>query len=374
MATIAQVLKVAADTLKADNPIPALQRARFDFADSTLTFTATDGAKWVTTRMNANGNARFGTRVILGRALTGIVKGANGPRLKLLVEGRKVHAMVGSTTYLLNQYDRGAFPELPQPAEKIGTISKDTLTSALRRVQEAAADEADLPVLAQVHIEFNPTSSTATLVATDRYCLAYETIHYTPEQDTEPWSVSLPVAGLTRTLEHLDSETLDLHHPTDSDGLTFSTGTTTFGVRAGGGTFPNWRNLLNGITSTIKVTTDAADLRDTVRRTSRITDDGGLISMVLNTPGEIGVIASDSEGVNFAQENIPCETTGSTNLYDLPPVTVDPHTLTRVLAHLVEGPADFNLGCTTGRFTVTAGTCTWLLANRAQAQAGVCAA
>ncbi|WP_306365989.1 DNA polymerase III subunit beta [Nocardiopsis sp. CC223A] len=179
---LAEQLTWAAKMLPARPAIPILAGIRLDIAPDQVRITATDYEVWGTAALEAD-TTDTGTVILPGRLLADLVSRLPASRtLTLTTEEARVRIACGPVSATVRTFPTDDYPDPPErPATELGTMAAADLADAVDRTSVAVSNDATLPMLAGLHLEFGPTG--LVVEGTDRYRIGHRTV---------PWSPTLP--------------------------------------------------------------------------------------------------------------------------------------------------------------------------------------
>lgn len=146
---------------------PALGAHVLEFDGSTLTLSVYDYETFARVSVDASGEP---VRVLVNGALLASVVGRLSGLVEIEPDERQVTVRTGRNRYRLGRMPETEYPEVPEPAEPVGTIDAGVLVDVTGRAGACLSNDRALPELCCFQIE--TTNTEMTVYATDRYRLA----------------------------------------------------------------------------------------------------------------------------------------------------------------------------------------------------------
>ncbi|MCM3883150.1 DNA polymerase III subunit beta [Frankia sp. R82] len=269
----------------------------------TLTLTAASSSATVSIRLP--GVARSAGRFLvdgwaLTRMCTALVRGErrrDTDDQPVLLDGSDPAAptvTIGEYTVPLTGLPADDHPGDCRPAPTIATVDGDALRDAVDRVLPAVGQQDTLPILTGIRLSLTP--GRATVVATDRYRMAIDTL---PATVTEPTGHELLVPGkaLAACAERWTAPSVQIgRHRAESvrdvDRVTFSCGQITASLVELGEGYPSWRRLADTHSARHTATFDRAAVQAHVGRVlailnahPKVTDHIKIMTLTLTPDG-----------------------------------------------------------------------------------------
>ena len=121
-----------------------------------------------------------GRVLVHGRLLADIAKALPNRPVELSTEGTKLVLVCGSSRFNLQTLPVDDYPALPEVPAATGEVAAAALATAVAQVAVAAGRDDTIPMLTGMRVEIDDDK--LTLVATDRFRLAYRELPWKPEQ------------------------------------------------------------------------------------------------------------------------------------------------------------------------------------------------
>ena len=243
-----------------------------------------------------------GQVLLSGRMLTDIVKALPNKPVELASDGSRVQVTCGASRFTLLTMPETEYPTLPTMPPGSGVIPGDVFGQATAQVAVAASRDDTLPILGGVRVEVD--GDTITLMATDRYRLAYRTINWKPAA-----IVSAAAIIRARTLESV-AKTVG------GADVTVALGDDMVGFEVGGrrttsllidGEYPKVRSLFPAEHASWAVVNTAA-LIDAVKRVALVADRNTPVRLSFED-GQVTLEAGQGEDAQAA-EAVECTMDG----------------------------------------------------------------
>lgn len=173
-----------ADRLPTRPPIPVLAGMLLEITGDRATATATDYDVWAQATLDADVEGE-GRAVLPGAMLAALLsKLPRGRMVTLTIEGARMHVRCGTVRATLPTLPLEDYPTVPAWPAEVGRVEAADLARALGRVAPAVATDPALPMLTGIHIA--PADEGLVLTASDRYCLARDTVAWEPVLEATP--------------------------------------------------------------------------------------------------------------------------------------------------------------------------------------------
>ncbi|NUR63726.1 MAG: DNA polymerase III subunit beta [Catenulispora sp.] len=254
--------------------------------------------------------AEVGRVLVHGKLLADIAKSLPNRPVELSTEGAKLVLVCGSSRFNLQTLPVDDYPALPEPPAATGEVAAAALATAVAQVAMAAGRDDTIPMLTGMRVEIE--GDRLTLVATDRFRLAYRELPWKPEQADVAATALVPAkvfADTARALTGRDQVTVALADASDGDGLVgFESGE---GVAAGGkgvrrmtsrllaGEFVKYRSLFPE-EYTIAATVETAAFLEAAKRVSLVAERTSPIRLAF-TQGEVTLEAGAGDEANSVE-------------------------------------------------------------------------
>jgi len=137
-----------------------------------------------------------GTVLVSGRLLAEIAKAIPNRPVDMVVDGSRVTIKCGASKFTLLTMPVDEYPSLPVMPPDVGVVPGPVFGHAVSQVAVAASRDETLPILTGVLVEVD--GSHLTMMATDRYRLAFRELEWTPSSGVDvPASVLVRARTLT---------------------------------------------------------------------------------------------------------------------------------------------------------------------------------
>jgi DNA polymerase-3 subunit beta len=291
---LAEAVAWTARTLPARPPVPVLAGLMLDASESGLTLSGFDYD--VSARAGVDAEISEEGRVLVsGRLLAEIARSLPNKPVEVSTDGARVSVVCGSSRFTLLTLPVDDYPALPTMPTASGTVSGDTLATAVSQVAIAASKDDTLPVMTGIRVEFE--GDTLTLAATDRYRLAVRELLWKPEQTGSSAVALVPARTLAETAKSLaggEWVTLALSGGNGGEGLIgFEGGGRRTTTRLLEGEFPKYRNLLPSESSTF-ATMETPVFVEAVKRVSLVAERNTPVRLRFS-PGEVVLEAGSGD-------------------------------------------------------------------------------
>jgi DNA polymerase III subunit beta len=145
--------------------------------------------------------AEPGRLLVHGRLLADIAKALPNRPVEIVTEGARLLVSCGSARFSLQTLPVGDYPALPTMPSATGVVPGSALAAAVAQVAVAVGRDDTIPMLTGVRVEID--GERLTLVATDRFRLAYRELVWTPDQADVSMTALLPGKTLSDTAKAL---------------------------------------------------------------------------------------------------------------------------------------------------------------------------
>ncbi len=142
-----------------------------------------------------------GAVLVPGRLLAEIVNNLPSGTVRIETDGPRVLVSAGAARFTLITMPLEDYPSLPGMPERIGSVSADAFTAAVRQVTPAASRDDTLPMLTGAYLDF--TGDRLSVVATDRYRIAVRELRWKPEDAGIDADALVPARTLANTVRGL---------------------------------------------------------------------------------------------------------------------------------------------------------------------------
>lgn len=284
----------------------------------TLTVRATDLDMWPAANVAGTGG-QAGEILVPGRSFLDACKAAAKGPVTLTSDGESLTVAGGPVSVTV---PRLADPDSQYPAwpvvsaDYVAIADGAELGAAITRVARCAGSDDTLPVLTCVLLQ--ATAGEVTLVATDRYRLAAETVAWTGPESPRQFTIPArplglmvkPAAGHKITITAPDDTRPDNERGFGGAGgyVTIATAGRELTIRESGGQFPRWQALMPAaMPAGTSLIVGAATLRAAVDRAAKQTGRREAVHLSI-APGTVTVHGM-SDGATFtSSETVPADT------------------------------------------------------------------
>ena len=300
----ADSIKWVASALDKRPPSPVMGGIRITASEDVVTVAAWNFTAAHSSRLSAT-VADPGDLLIPGAALALIVGSLKTETLTLNSneDGTEVVIAAGASKFAIRTLPVSEYMAAPPTSDPIGYVSGAGLAEVVKATEWAAADDMIVEDLVQVHVE--AIDDTLTLVASDRFVFAFDSLAYKGEPFTVgllPDMLTAAVSGLSRDANvgiGFDAGMVTLH----GSDRTVSMRTVDKDFMAG----RNWQDFVGKISTPNTVQLDARDLADAVKRVGALADENAAVNF--RSEGEqIGLSAAGQKG--SASDAIPAHVDG----------------------------------------------------------------
>lgn len=307
---LAGAVSWAARALPQRPVVPIVAGMRIEAGDGHLTVAAFDYDTSATAQVNVD-IGEPGIAVVPGRLLVEIVKSLPAKPVTLTADGGRLTVECGTARFTLVLLPAQEYPSLPEMPPPAGTIGAAAFAEAVTQVSPAAGRDDTFPVLTGIRVEVN--AEAITLVATDRYRLAWRPVTWSPHTTEISTALTVPAANLAAAAKTMGAERevtigLEMDDGGGTPGiLGLQAGALTLTTRLLGREYPNWGALIPGAPVAVAVV-DAEPFAAAVRRAALVTIRNIPVRLVF-TPGRVRVEAGTS-GEDEAADVVDADFTG----------------------------------------------------------------
>lgn len=312
-----EAVSFAVKLLPQRTTLPILSGVLLEATDSTLTLSSFDYEVSAQTEVAAE-ISEPGRVLVSGRLLAEIASRLPNAPVVFSTEDSKIVVSCGSAHFTLLSMPVEEYPTLPQIGESSGTLPGESFANAISQVAVAASRDDVTPVITGVQLEVSSTS--LSLVATDRYRVAVREIEWAADESiSEPVTALVPARTLTevgKTFGHSGSISIAITNSDERELIAFQADKRTVTSLLIKGNFPPVKRLFPESVDNYAVM-NTAELIEATRRVSLVLEREAALRFSFSIEG-LTLEAIGSEQAQ-ASETIDAFLTGGDTVVSLKP-------------------------------------------------------
>lgn len=317
-----EAVSFAVKLLPQRTTLPILSGVLIETTDAGLTLSSFDYEVSAQTSISAEIDEP-GRILVSGRLLADIASRLPNAPVQFSTVDSRINVTCGSAKFTLLSMPVEEYPTLPQIAAETAVIPAEDFASAVAQVAVAASRDDVTPVITGVQMEL--TSSSLSLVATDRYRVAVRLIDWESDSTsesgvtTEPLSALVPARTLVeigKTFGHSGSISVAITSTDDRELIAFRADRKTVTSLLIKGNFPPVKRLFPDTVDNYAVM-NTAELIEAVRRVSLVLEREAALRFTFSSDGLV-LEAIGSEQAQ-ASETIDAFLTGVDTIVSLKP-------------------------------------------------------
>ncbi len=302
VAAMRAALKSVTGAIERRNTVPILTNVRLDVTDGRIACAGTDLDVWLTTKVDATGDAGFATTVEAATLANVFAKLPQDGVARIGIEDKRLIVSAGRARFTLPVLPVDGFPAAPDRSwDADFTIDAAVLRDALSRVRHAVSSEETRYYLNGVLMHADADG--LRFVATDGHRLAAVTID-PPQGAASMPDVIVPRKAAGVLLQMLDRCEGPVAVVTSATAIRFAVGGTVLTAKAVDGTFPDYTRVIP-VANEKRLTIDRAALIAAIDRVITISSDKTRVVKVALERDLLTVSVTSLEN-GAAREDIPC--------------------------------------------------------------------
>lgn len=304
--SLTQALATVMKGVASASTLPILSGVLIKAADGVLEFQTSNYTIAIRHRIPAHVEEP-GETVVPCKILNNIVKTLSDASVNFVVEDRQALITCEKSSFKLNTFDAGDFPEFPTYAlEQTVELPEALLSQMVGRVWRVTSTDKSRPVLSSVHMLVE--NNKLTLVATDGFRLAVCDTNVETSSLEGSFELNVPAAAFNDALSIMAGEPQIQIGSADTQ-VVLEAGNTTYVARRVEGTFPAYKGLISKPCNT-EIKIDVEALSSAIKRVAVFASSNPTIRFEVDADASTLSLSSISNDQDQAREVIDVEMTG----------------------------------------------------------------